>query len=571
MNKAALIVSLLLFTVTSQANLLTGIGDGLKKVGATVKNKSGDLYHGTKKMVGLEDRTTSLEQKFIDQLEQDIESKKSESNADTVVKENKTAPTKVFGQHSTAVPGQGHVASQSSKRRVDVPIAGGTGEVVPAVVLTPEEGFKQDILASRMGGQAIAPIEKTAKYANEVLTKILAHWTASEVTARVYIVSDNIFGGVTREYGGIFIPIGTMAKIDSEDQLAALLAHEVSHLILNHYDVDTFSMVSEKAFKYGELALLVNGQGNGDLLRDYAQLKAASFLINSAFFPNWNRGQENEADLLATDLIVRAGYNTDAMLSILTRIGEHEQSMEDLVVSNPITVVEDGGQKKANLNIGKLAGELGGLLSATFSRGHDTADDRKKNVRAYLKKWHQDRSRATALTEEYENNTYGDKNSRAYFDMFLLAAEAEALLLEDENNLQKAVGKAYSSLGKNNKHDSYNRTIMYELRKREGKADSAHKNLMIAQESGQATYNVYMTVYDMYVQHEKYDFAFKQLNNIEHDFGYQPSLLPKYIYVVGKMGGNIKSYEIKCMVEIAKANIKIAQQCSQAKELAGVS
>ena len=107
------------------------------------------------------------------------------------------------------------------------------------------------------------------------------------------------------------------------------MAHELSHILHYHFRLDVVGDAVE-AVKVGtELsyaALLLLGEATGKQTKMasvvekvegfYKRVEVVQFLEESALTPAFTREQEAEADLLAFDLMVKAGYNPDASLTI---------------------------------------------------------------------------------------------------------------------------------------------------------------------------------------------------------------------------------------------------------------
>ena len=122
--------------------------------------------------------------------------------------------------------------------------------------------------------------------------------------------------------GFIFITTGLIAKTTNEDELAAVLAHEVSHIVLDHpigsvkkqyrdqLMKDILSeagekLASEKAKKIAELAGGLNNLSN--MMVDFAAR-------------GYSREKEQEADLAALSILRDAGYDASRFPHVLARL-----------------------------------------------------------------------------------------------------------------------------------------------------------------------------------------------------------------------------------------------------------
>jgi len=120
--------------------------------------------------------------------------------------------------------------------------------------------------------------------------------------------------------GFIFITTGLYSRLKSEEQLAAVLAHEISHVTLKHglsaiktaNLTQAFSLIGAEAMKeYGA--------------RDLAQLTAAfedsiNDIVNQLVVNGYSRGQEYDADAEAMRLAWKAGYDPAGLTGFLSTL-----------------------------------------------------------------------------------------------------------------------------------------------------------------------------------------------------------------------------------------------------------
>lgn len=112
--------------------------------------------------------------------------------------------------------------------------------------------------------------------------------------------------------GSIAATRGILLELEDEDQLAALLGHEIGHVNARHFAerqakgtlVQIVALgvgiaAAEKNPAYGELAGLVGNLGGGALLAHYS------------------REDEREADALGMEYMVRSGHNPQGMVDLM--------------------------------------------------------------------------------------------------------------------------------------------------------------------------------------------------------------------------------------------------------------
>jgi predicted Zn-dependent protease len=113
--------------------------------------------------------------------------------------------------------------------------------------------------------------------------------------------------------GPIYINVGTIQAADDEGQLAGVMAHEMSHIILRHGT----QQASKQVFAQLPLAVLGATVGRG-AAGSLAQL-GASFGVQSLFL-KYSRDAEREADLLGSQIMYDAGFSPYSMVEFFTKL-----------------------------------------------------------------------------------------------------------------------------------------------------------------------------------------------------------------------------------------------------------
>lgn len=110
---------------------------------------------------------------------------------------------------------------------------------------------------------------------------------------------------------GINTGIFTVAK--NQDQLAAVIAHEIGHVISRHHDERITRQMGAQA-GLGILGALIGSQYGEGAAQATTQVggAAAQGLI---LLPN-NRTQESEADVVGQELMARAGFNPQQAVNL---------------------------------------------------------------------------------------------------------------------------------------------------------------------------------------------------------------------------------------------------------------
>jgi len=133
--------------------------------------------------------------------------------------------------------------------------------------------------------------------------------------------------------GHIFISRGLLKCTDSEDAIAAIIAHELSHIQLEHsITAIKTSRITDAAIKTATAVTVVANE-NSDVPDKYKFSKENienfskigddifSTLVNSGF----SIAQEYNADKQALNLMINTGYNPNAMTDMLNLLEKNQE------------------------------------------------------------------------------------------------------------------------------------------------------------------------------------------------------------------------------------------------------
>ncbi|HVW84895.1 MAG TPA: M48 family metallopeptidase [Bryobacteraceae bacterium] len=127
---------------------------------------------------------------------------------------------------------------------------------------------------------------------------------ASGFTFTFTLIADPSINAFALPGGPMFINTGLLAAVDNEAELAGVIGHEISHVILRHgtHEASKANLIELPAALAGSLA-----GSSGSLLGKLAQL-GIGFGANSVLL-RFSRDAESEADALGSHLMAEAGYN----------------------------------------------------------------------------------------------------------------------------------------------------------------------------------------------------------------------------------------------------------------------
>lgn len=185
------------------------------------------------------------------------------------------------------------------------------------------QAAKLDVVGPSKG---IAPLTDLSQYTQSVLDRIIAAAPAGSPPAKIYLLGNASVGAISRPEGMIFIHHSAFNYLKSEDQLAFLLAHEYSHILLQHSPDSILRLL--RPYLVTAMDVIVSKSTGQDQTRKVLQLYGSDIMTRDVLLPVWDRSEETQADLLGTDLMVRAGYNPSESDEFFRLLEEYEASYD---------------------------------------------------------------------------------------------------------------------------------------------------------------------------------------------------------------------------------------------------
>ena len=114
--------------------------------------------------------------------------------------------------------------------------------------------------------------------------------------------------------GFIYVNRGLLAYLDTEAELAGVLAHEIGHITERHHSRRKTAQVTSKVASVSAYILT----GSGDVY-DAANMYGAEIISG------FGRDMELEADSAGAEYLHQTGYDVDSMLSVIGVLKDQEQ------------------------------------------------------------------------------------------------------------------------------------------------------------------------------------------------------------------------------------------------------
>jgi len=257
---------------------------------------------------------------------------------------------------------------------------------------------------------------------DRILLRLLRDPPMSAARApRILITAEPGYAAEMSRDGEIHINLGVLARAETEDQIAFVIAHEVSHYLLGHgisrdgslrtgrgtinlaRNASVYGIAMGASRASGQLGASGQRNTSAALMATVATGEALMAIASEVMDASYSRTQELEADRLGMDLMVRAGYVPGAVGSVFNMLeaqqAEQARRVVDLrgsvragtfsVGTLFITQASGGNALLGQLGIAGAgflasAAEQGaGALLSNWSATHDSPAARRTDLVAY--------------------------------------------------------------------------------------------------------------------------------------------------------------------------------------------
>jgi Zn-dependent protease with chaperone function len=238
-----------------------------------------------------------------------------------------------------------------------------------------------------VGRQSAIEVEKQLPMLNDsrvnrflstIITRLAANAPGAKFPYTIEAVNATEINAFALPGGPMYVNRGLVTAARSEAELAGVLAHEMSHVVLRHGT----EQASKAYLGQAGLGLLGGLLGRGS---SSAQIINAigGFGLNAAFL-KFSRSDEYEADALGAELMSKAGYDPVAMATMFAMLrseqGRDPSKLEEFFSSHPPAADREtriravaaslgtGGAQEVAGGFASIQSRLGGVAAAPQSQ-----------------------------------------------------------------------------------------------------------------------------------------------------------------------------------------------------------
>jgi len=155
------------------------------------------------------------------------------------------------------------------------------------------------------------------EYVNRVGQNLVKN-SDSKVPFTIKVLDTDEINAMALPGGFFYVNSGLILACDSEDELAGVMAHEISHVAAHHAARE---MTKLNYMQIGSIPLMIFTQGTWT---GYGIYEASQLAVPLTFL-QFSREYESEADYLGIQYMYRAGYDPQGMVSIFEKLSALEK------------------------------------------------------------------------------------------------------------------------------------------------------------------------------------------------------------------------------------------------------
>jgi len=192
--------------------------------------------------------------------------------------------------------------------------------------------FGRELSARILGNYRLLDDEKIHRYVNLVGKAVALYAGRPEIRYHFGVLDTDEINAFAVPGGYIFITRGALIKMDNEAQLAAVLAHEIAHIVKRHV-VKELNIKGDEGSAVGGIASLIGGAtGSFRVALEQTLDDAADILFNRGYKVK----DEIEADEIGVLLASVAGYDPSALKEFLNNVKSFEKEDKTYKGEHPI-------------------------------------------------------------------------------------------------------------------------------------------------------------------------------------------------------------------------------------------
>ena len=194
-----------------------------------------------------------------------------------------------------------------------------TTNLVKAYTTTPEDEREmgKNMSALLLGTRPLINSGHVNRYVNLVGKWLALHSSQPNLDWRFGVIDTGAVNAFAAPGGYVFVTKGMLQRLNSEAELAAILAHEIIHVNEQHH-LEAMKGSSVRDALFTSLSTIASAADLDEKDREYQQwAESVSGAARNVYSKGLSRDDELSADSKGLALMARAGYDPYAFLSTL--------------------------------------------------------------------------------------------------------------------------------------------------------------------------------------------------------------------------------------------------------------
>ena len=451
----------------------------------------------------------------------------------------------------------------------------------------------------RTRGQGFVPSPELQDYVHGVMMRLLAGVTLpASFQPDVRVLAAPAFAGECTPDGTLILTVGLLEQLETEDELAFVIGHELGHAIYRHHPeqwakkAQYYAVVHSTSFDVAtrSAALAAGGSLGGNIARGLNVAQHLAKLSSDVLMPQMERNQEDAADALGFDLMVKAGYDPEAAFAVMDKLAAQEAEAKRAADAARAAAGKNDSDSGGGLlgGIGAVGGLVGTLALGGTPSSDQIADvaifafDKAVDSMAEDATSHHPATEREALLSAYIYRSYRDVRPEPPTPLpwapqstspltpqltgllahYTDAEDAAAYVADPSSSSQTAaLNNVRSATAAPTSNHAYTEYAAFEYYSHEDERAQSEAALERAAAGPQPSWQVYSKLIDIRMARQDYASAEQLMNQAVTQFQDSPVLLPKHIAILEVQGrsddaralnSKCKSYDIDPLTDACK-------------------
>lgn len=336
------------------------------------------------------------------------------------------------------------------------------------------------------------------EYVEQLVYEMVAYSDLPNPALEIILVRDQQMNAFAVPGGVMGIHLGLLMAVDSEDELASVIAHELGHLSQRHYAEVVSQQNANSVFTTGALLAAIGLMFAGLPTHGLATLTAGA-AFNAETTLETVRLNEKEADNISFDIMTRSGRDVNAIVNMFERLYKSfgDGQVPLIFRTHPLTQsrISHARAKAQGATVSQYKGkqkrsQLDFYIARSIARIELSTDNE---------------SLAAVLHEEIDNSSEDDQRSGLRFGLAYLYQTLEKL---DESE------KILLDLRKSHPLNIFIDSLLASTELLQGKGEQAEKRLQRLMQITPGNNTLTSTLAVVYIEQEKNSQALELLESM---------------------------------------------------------